>query len=152
MRLADVVCDAPSSHSLRVDRAEPGLPENGIDRGLARAPTSAPVRHVPKVEWLFWPWPIPGWWNSLTFYGSARPSAVDLTLIKLVYEFMAADVPCSKCAASLGRKVELTPDTSGAVESWSITVITRCSGWRRHQHTATVSESHQELILGPFHR
>ena len=117
-----------------------------------------------KVEWLY---PI---WELWTWSGSpeqprdrahdvevcapvagdeGRPGAVDLWLIHLIYEVIAAESTCVKCGASLGRRLRLVPPfVDSPLLDWRVLVVTRCEGWRRHRHVANVVEGSKSLLFG----
>jgi len=100
------------------------------------------------MEWMFWPITVE---NHLPVcHGCAQPTAVDLAVIRILYEFMASETTCSRCRSPLRPAVLLIPDPYAIPTSWSISVTTRCAGWRRHLHTATAFEANQDLLLGSF--
>ena len=39
---------------------------------------------------------------------------------------------------------------AGPVPTWYLLVTARCRGWRRHRHTAVVTEASNNLQLGPL--
>ena len=86
-----------------------------------------------------------------TRWGSEEPAPIDVSLLLVVYEVLAADTRCSRCGAPLGRRlrVEVWPTILRSVQ-WRVAVRTRCVGWRRHRHTAAVGRSSGDLVLGPF--
>ncbi|MEY9928864.1 hypothetical protein ABH926_003503 [Catenulispora sp. GP43] len=66
-------------------------------------------------------------------------------------EFMAARTLCERCGARLGRKVSVAPrlqDAGGIGMGPGIAVGARCRGWRRHPHTALVSQGRDGLRFG----
>jgi hypothetical protein len=85
------------------------------------------------------------------FWGPQEPSALDASLLQIVYESIAAETTCSRCRARLGRRlrVEVWPTLLGSA-LWRVAVRTRCRGWRRHRHTASVGRESNDLVLGPF--
>lgn len=78
------------------------------------------------------------------------PTAVDVWLVQLVYEVMAAESRCAMCGAPLGRRLRIVPSPDGQSPSWCLLAATRCRGWRRHRHLATVAEASMDISLGPF--
>jgi hypothetical protein len=100
------------------------------------------------------------------------PTEGDLWIAEQAYEFVAARSLCDKCGAELGRKLDLAvlpegtglpvpsgqPDQSDQSDqsiqsepsepTWLIAVGARCRGWRRHRHSAVVSEWHGGLRFG----
>lgn len=84
-------------------------------------------------------------------WGSEQPSAIDRSLIELVYGFIAAGATCSRCGAPLGRGVRLVPSPAlGHPPLWCVSVVTRCRGRRRHGHIASISRPAGDLVLGPL--
>src|SRR2546421_9080651 len=77
-------------------------------------------------------------------------TALDLWLIRLAYEVVAAESTCARCGAPLGRKVHVVPWAVDHPPSWTVSIVTRCSGWRRHRHVATVDDGSDALLLGPL--
>ena len=94
-----------------------------------------------------WPWMM-HWgqrWSEPEPSGSdadrQAPStsmAVDLELLRLYYGTVAARLACTRCGARLGRAVLVKP-AAGYVTIGAISATTRCRGWRRHFHRATVT-------------
>jgi hypothetical protein len=85
--------------------------------------------------------------------GPGEPTAIDLWLIQLTYAFVAAGSRCSRCDAPLGRDLRVVPSPVGPAPSrWHVSVVTRCTGWRRHRHTAHVARPSKDLLLGALHR
>jgi hypothetical protein len=82
--------------------------------------------------------------------GRPRLSAVETWLLRLAYEDMAAELSCGKCGAPLGRELRFVPPSNADPPSWRMLAVTRCSGWRRHRHTADVTESSKDLLLALF--
>jgi hypothetical protein len=79
------------------------------------------------------------------------PTTIDVRLIQVAYEFIAAESGCARCGAPLGRGLRVTPPVSGGPPShWRVSVVTRCLGWRRHRHTAHVTRPLKDLALGPL--
>jgi hypothetical protein len=89
-------------------------------------------------SWLYWR--VPG-------TGAARLSAVDLWLVQVAYEVVAAESMCTRCDSLLGDRISLVP---ADFPSDLVSVTVRCRGWRRHLHRATVRESANDLLLGPL--
>jgi hypothetical protein len=82
--------------------------------------------------------------------GSARPTSYELDVIELLGGLVAKESRCSRCGAPLGRFVQLRPVTAIPQDSWTLGVLTCCQGWRRHKHTASVTESGGDMIFGSF--
>jgi hypothetical protein len=78
------------------------------------------------------------------------PTDLDLRLIRLTYEVAAAESRCAKCGTPIGRRLRLTTQYGGQPPTWTVIVATRCRGWRRHRHTAVVTEASNSLRLGSF--
>jgi hypothetical protein len=74
----------------------------------------------------------------------------DLRLVRIVYDFLAAETLCDSCAFPLGRSLSVTVSGGEPSPGWRISVVTRCRGWRRHRHTAIVTESLGHLRLEPL--
>ncbi|WP_405433831.1 hypothetical protein [Micromonospora sp. NBC_00617] len=89
---------------------------------------------------------------SRTLFGR-RPelTALDLSLIQLIYEVVAADSKCIRCGAPLSRQLHVAKSAADYCQSWTVSVLARCSGWRRHQYVATVDDGSNGFVLGPFH-
>lgn len=73
------------------------------------------------------------------------PTGSDLWVTTGTYEFVAVRSACGKCDAGLSRELSVAavPGTT-----WRIAVSARCRGWRRHRHTAVVTEDHGGLRFG----
>jgi hypothetical protein len=100
------------------------------------------------------------------FYGSTRssgpaqdlaatPTEIDMWITRQAYEFAAANDTCGKCGAGLGRRLSLVTihdrsDPERSDSRWRIGVAARCRGWRRHRHTALVTESRGGLRFSPL--
>jgi len=80
----------------------------------------------------------------------AEPTADDLSLIRLMYEIVAAESRCGRCGAPLGRRLRCVLSSADRAPSWRVSVVTRCSGWRRHRHVADVAEASRDLSFGQF--
>jgi hypothetical protein len=50
----------------------------------------------------------------------------------------------------LSHRLEVLPVEFGPRRSWSVTVVTKCRGWRRHRHAAKVIDAGRHLQFGPF--
>jgi hypothetical protein len=107
-------------------------------------------------------WFIPTWGYWLAIDGTADPwhwmdgpaapvSRLDLWLIHLTYDFATAESTCTRCGSALGRGIRVVPSSTDDPPGWTVSVETRCSGWRRHRHVATVDGSPDDLVLGPLH-
>ena len=92
------------------------------------------------------------WSASPTGRPWARPTVEDLWLIECVYAFIAVNSACTACSRPLSRHIELQPGYKLDTSTWTIVAVTRCRGWRRHQHTAVVTEASRDLVFGQFHR
>jgi hypothetical protein len=79
---------------------------------------------------------------------TTSPTDLDLWLIRLVYEVAAGHANCARCGAPLGRRLHLATRYAGRSPAWHVLVATRCRGWRRHRHTALVTEASNNLELG----
>ncbi len=76
-----------------------------------------------------------------------EPTALDLWLVRLAYEVAAAESACARCGAPLDRRICVVADHPPA---WTVSIVTRCGGWRRHRHVATVEDGSDALLLGPL--
>jgi hypothetical protein len=103
------------------------------------------------MDWLFWHWEETALGSSSDLLGgeTARPSAVELFVIKLTYQAIAGQSCCGKCGASLNRPLRLSFGRS-PFKDWCVVVATRCSGWKRHRHAALVTDTSRDLLLGPL--
>jgi hypothetical protein len=77
-------------------------------------------------------------------------TALDLWLIRLAYEVVAAESACARCGAPLGRRIRLVAWAVDHPAAWTVSIVTRCSGWRRHRHVARVDDGTKALLLGPL--
>ena len=102
------------------------------------------------MDWMpvdaFCPPPL-GWRNPA---GSQRspdsaPTEGDLWVTARTYEFVAVRSMCGKCGAELSGKLDIAVVPA---MPWLIAVHTRCRGWWRHRHTASVAEWHGGLRFG----
>jgi hypothetical protein len=92
-----------------------------------------------------------GPWGADTVTGGRGGfSAIELWLVRLAYEDMAAELGCKKCKAHLGRELHFVPPGDFDPPWWRLMVVTRCSGWRRHRHVAGVTEAAKNLLFGRF--
>ncbi len=82
---------------------------------------------------------------------NARPTAVDLCVIQLIYEVLAAESSCATCDAPLGRALHVAPSEVASPQSWHVLVLTQCTGWRRHGYVATAKGASKDLLFGPFY-
>jgi hypothetical protein len=83
----------------------------------------------------------------------AQPADLDLWLVAVLYEFVAAQSSCRTCGGQLGRQVRVVTCSPGPPsERWRVSVVTRCGGWRRHRHVAEVVRPSRDLVLGPLVR
>ena len=92
------------------------------------------------MDWGWFLW-ARGWGCDPAGTGADREESrgsVDLGLLGLYYGTVAARLSCGRCGARLRRAVRVAPalrdPTIGA-----IAVTTRCRGWWRHRHRATVT-------------
>jgi hypothetical protein len=119
------------------------------------------------MDWFMPPW---GYWSAVggsptpwswshdqavpaapeTFGQRADLTAVDAVLIQLAYEVIAAESSCARCGAPLGRRLRVVPSAADH-PTRTASIVTRCSGWRRHRHTAAVDEASNDLLLGSLH-
>ncbi len=81
---------------------------------------------------------------------TAQPTAVDVWLIQLIYETIAAESCCGMCGCPLGRGLQVASSPPDLPRSWTVSIVTRCTGWRRHRHIASATETSDGLELGPF--
>jgi hypothetical protein len=104
------------------------------------------------MDWLFWQWEEAALYSSSDLLNgeTARPSAIELLVIKLIYEVIASQSRCGKCGASLNRPFRLICDRT-PLTHWRILVATRCSGWKRHRHSTLVTDTSKDLLLGTLH-
>jgi hypothetical protein len=84
--------------------------------------------------------------------GATLPTDLDLWLVQLAYEVIARESRCGVCGARLGRSVRATPSphTHPACQ-WQVTILTTCTGWRRHRHRADAVAG-QDVQFGAFTR
>jgi hypothetical protein len=103
---------------------------------------------------MFW-YPVPPWTFDAApdgpFDRTAAPTPVDVWLIEVAYEVAANRSWCVRCGSPLGRGLRLVPLADSATGSWRVTVVTRCSGWRRHRYAAEVSRPSGDVMLGSLH-
>jgi hypothetical protein len=110
--------------------------------GAAFAGSSRPPRQSGDDEWRT---------TNTVSGGRAQPSTIEMRLVGLVYERTAAELSCEQCGARLGREVRFMSPSDPYPPSWRMLAVTRCSGWRTHRHFADITESAEDLLLGPFH-
>ena len=124
----------------------------GIRPGIARGSTAAVRRDLRVViDWSYLYWMAQADWHGQFREQSwARPSVEDLVVIELLTSVAANETPCEGCGRPLGRDLHLVPGVD--TRTWVLIARTRCRGWRRHRHTATVTEVQGDLIMGSFHR
>jgi hypothetical protein len=118
------------------------------------------------MEWLMPGWvywlavgtgPAPPIWAHDEVTPTARTdgerrrelTVLDLALIQLVYGVVAAESTCSRCGAPLGSALRVMHSALDNTP-WTVSIVARCSGWRRHRHIAVVDETANDLVLGPF--
>jgi hypothetical protein len=101
------------------------------------------------MDWLFWQWEEATLYRSSDLLNgeTARPSAAELLVIELTYEAIAGQSCCTKCGAPLNRPLRLISDRT-PLTHWRVVVATRCSGWKRHRHSALVTDTSRDLLLG----
>ncbi len=119
------------------------------------------MESCPNVPWEFDdaalgrpdPFSTGGYFSETTEWGADQPTLVDLWLLRIVYEFVAAETSCSKCGSAIGRRlrVDYWPTLLGPLR-WRVAVRTRCRGRRRHAHIATVGRCSNGLVLSLFRR
>jgi hypothetical protein len=113
------------------------------------------------MEWLIPAWmywlaagsaPDPRYWTMDDEAGPRRYpelTALDLTVVRLVYGVVAAQSRCARCGAGLRRDVRVTSVACDCPQRTAL-VETVCGGWRRHRHVARVDEASNDLLVGPF--
>jgi hypothetical protein len=114
-------------------------------------------------SWLYWwtpggPPAMWGWTHDEAVPASrviARQrhnfTTLDLCLIQVAYEVIAAESNCTRCGAPLDRRPRIMPSAADHPPSWNVSIATRCRGWKRHRHIATVDDASTDLVLGRFH-
>jgi hypothetical protein len=104
--------------------------------------------------------PIP-WWGPMPWWGGpgpqprepvadevcAGPTAIDLELVRVVYEVLVERVGCGLCGAPLHPAIAVEV-TRGSFTAARIVVTAHCRGWRRHRHLAGVVERAGDLRFG----
>ena len=78
---------------------------------------------------------------------SGRP--LELWVVASAYEYVAAGTPCAKCGSPLGGDTRMLIDPD-RVAAGGLVISTGCTGRRRHQYIATVTERSGDLIFGRF--
>lgn len=102
------------------------------------------------MDWL---WPGDGWVGPGPSGSPRDPqscnegAAVDLGLLRIYYGTMAARPCYTRCGARI-RPLVLVERISAYSTIGAIAVTTRCRGWRRHRHRATVTGRPGEVRLG----
>ena len=76
-------------------------------------------------------------------------TAINLRLIELTYQFVAAHSHCIRCGNPLGHALRVI-HSDAEHSPWTASIVTSCRGWRRHRHIATAVEATNDLALGPF--
>lgn len=110
---------------------------------------------------MFWYCFLPPELDALLVGGSGpvRPAAafpdgpthVDRWLVVVTYGVAAAEARCDRCGAALGTRSRLAPAPSAdGTQGWSVAVLVRCRGLRRHRHLAVVTRRAGEMVLGPL--
>jgi hypothetical protein len=115
------------------------------------------------MEWIFAPWqlacglggPYQGYDEKRRTPGTvlgehAELSPVEVWVLRLSYQDLAARLNCERCGSRLGRELRLLLPSATYPPSVRMLAMTRCSGWRRHRHVAVVTESSEDLLLGPL--
>jgi hypothetical protein len=113
--------------------------------------TAARQRDFHRMDWLFYMLSLTSAVEGIDS-GSARPSTHELDVIEVLAGVIVNESLCSRCGAPLGRFVQLQPSNVVPQSSWTLGVRTSCRGWRRHSHSADVTECGGDLIFGTFHR
>ncbi len=105
------------------------------------------------MEWTWQMLWARGWDGShpIKVIADSRASTtayVDHELLRLYYGMVADRLSCSRCSARLRRPVLITP-APGDMTIGVVAVTTRCRGWWRHRHRATVTgRAADDLQLG----
>jgi hypothetical protein len=104
-----------------------------------------------SMGWFPWfygtPLDLP-FFPSTTLDGRPTPTELDVALIELIYLVIADEQRCTECGHRLGRGLRARNASDRAPSRWSVLVDTRCWGWRRHPHVATVTQPANDLVLG----
>jgi len=102
-----------------------------------------------------------GWWLGLGGLasrwagpgtGRRRPSDHDLVIVEAMSEVAARSTSCQVCDRPLSDRVGLEPGPDDAHGGWALFAVTRCRGWRRHPHRASVVEIDGDLVIDRFDR
>jgi hypothetical protein len=110
------------------------------------------------MEWLVPSWMYLWIFPDQTAVGGGRQtdpgaasglSDLDLWLIAVTSGAIAAQSTCTRCPAPLRRRIRVDRFTDVGSPS-AASAVTTCAGWRRHRHVATVTESANHLVFGPF--
>lgn len=80
----------------------------------------------------------------------AEPIALDLEIVKAVYEVLVERVRCGSCGVALDGTVNVKL-SRGFFNAAGFIVATRCHGLRRHRHVASVLKRASELRFGQLH-
>jgi|RhiMetdeSRZDD1v2_1073273.scaffolds.fasta_scaffold1280029_1 hypothetical protein len=84
-----------------------------------------------------------------TLFSPASEQSVEVRLIELAYRVIASESRCARCGAALER-VQLATPSAPDHPPRTVSIVTTCSGWRRHVHVANADEVSNDLKLGPF--
>jgi hypothetical protein len=104
------------------------------------------------MEWIDPAEAEPPQWSAPMEQCWARPTIDDVRLIECLSAFVAASSRCTACGRPLSGRLELLPGVHPDASTWAMVAVTRCRGWRRHRHSAAVTESSRDLIFEQFHR
>ncbi len=103
------------------------------------------------MDWLQW-YLAPSLYVPLTpsstFDGKPPPAHLDVELVEVLYLVIADQQKCSECGHLLGRRLHVRGAGAQLPTRWPLRVDTKCWGWRRHRHMATVTRPSRDLILG----
>ncbi|MCP2323243.1 hypothetical protein HDA40_001750 [Hamadaea flava] len=101
------------------------------------------------MDWVATPWTF--WRSDATSPSPLEDTHLDLTLIHIAYDVIAAESRCQRCSAGLGRRLRIMRSSDDFDPYWAAVVAVRCRGWRRHPHIAVVEEDTDGVSIGPFH-
>ena len=79
---------------------------------------------------------------------AAQPTAVDASPIQLIHESTSANFRCGACGCPVGRDLQVAPSPPDHPWAWTVSIVTRCTGWKRHPHIASAAEASDALELG----